>query len=83
MTNPQGVDGQIASSVLARPAAPVRVFVGGQEGEVLYAGAAPGMIAGLLQVNVRVPVSADPGLAPVTLSVGEERSPAGVLLWIR
>lgn len=33
----------------------------GKPAQILYAGAAPGMVAGALQVNARVPDDADPG----------------------
>ncbi len=51
---------------------------------MLYAGAAPGLIAGILQVNVRIPAGAPVGPAvEVGLEVGDVRSPAGVTLVIR
>ncbi len=37
------------------PVMTVMVKIGGVDAEVLYAGAAPGLISGLLQVNVRIP----------------------------
>ena len=54
-TTPGGVDGKINSGVLPSPLLPVSVQVGGVNAEVLYAGAAPGMIAGVMQLNFRVP----------------------------
>ena len=60
-------DGQILNSVLTRTTLPVAVFfdlgnnefnVPSKPGEVLYAGGASGSVAGLLQVNVRVPANA-------------------------
>ena len=50
----------------------VRVFVGGVEGEVFYAGAAPGMVAGVTQINVRVPPNARvSSRVPVSIRVGD------------
>ena len=37
---------------------PVHVYIGGGAAELLYAGAAPGMVAGVAQANVRVPPDA-------------------------
>ncbi|MCP5115366.1 MAG: hypothetical protein GY953_31445 [bacterium] len=55
-TEPGGVDGQIASPPLPKPIQPVSVEVNYKYyPEVLYAGAAPGMIEGVIQVNFRVP----------------------------
>jgi uncharacterized protein (TIGR03437 family) len=56
-TDPAGVDGLIAADVLARPRLPVTVWMAGQEAEVLYAGAAPGIVSGVMQVNVKVPMN--------------------------
>lgn len=51
---------------------------------MLYAGAAPGLVAGLVQVNVRVPSNVTSGNAvPVLLRVGSLESPAGVTMAVR
>ena len=54
-TNPAGQDGRIAGShwgdMWPRPMLAVTVQVGGLPAQVLYAGAAPGFIAGAMQVN--------------------------------
>ena len=78
-TDPPGVDGKVAAPPFAGPLAEIRVFVGDVEAEVLYAGAAPGLVAGVLQVNVRVPTGASVG--PDTLiefRAGSRRSQPGV-----
>lgn len=83
-TNPPGVDGQIAGSILALPLLPVSVQIGGINATVLYAGAAPGLVAGSLQVNVRVPNGVSTGLSiPVLLTVGMSTSPSGVTVAIQ
>jgi uncharacterized protein (TIGR03437 family) len=52
-------------------AAPIGVMIGGQTASVAYQGGAPGLVAGVMQINARVPASLDPGEAvPVTISVG-------------
>jgi hypothetical protein len=74
-TAPAGVDGQVSSGALARPLLPVRVEIGGQDATVVDAAAAPGFIAGVLQVKVRIPETVAPGPGvPVTLIVGTARS---------
>lgn len=80
--NPPLEDGAVVSAeTLPRPLLPVVVRIGGQPAEVLYAGAAPGLIAGVLQINARVPPTARPGTAvPVQLQVGDVSSPTGVTL---
>ncbi|HWB95459.1 MAG TPA: SBBP repeat-containing protein, partial [Bryobacteraceae bacterium] len=58
-TNPPSVDGQIATAP-ALLVLPVKVLIGSASpvpAEVLYAGAAPGLLAGTVQVNFRVPAN--------------------------
>lgn len=83
-TLPAGVDGGLTGAETARPVLPVRVMIGGKEGLVLYAGGAPGLVAGIFQVNVRVPADVVAGdTVPVVLQVGENASANGVSLAIR
>ena len=59
-------------------------MVGSQKAEVLYAGGAPGMVQGIVQVNLRIPASSETGpTVPLTVSVGESGSQAGITLAIR
>ena len=82
-TDPPGVDGQITGST-QRPLLPVSVRIGGMQARVSYAGAAPGMVAGTLQVNCMVPMESPVGYAiPIVLSVGKTSSQAGVTLAIQ
>jgi uncharacterized protein (TIGR03437 family) len=80
--NPAMIEGTIASAdKLARPILPVSVQIGGQTAEVLYAGVAPGLLAGVLQVNVRIPASASPGASvPVTLASGANTRRAATIV---
>jgi uncharacterized protein (TIGR03437 family) len=82
-TTPAGVDGQLANAVYPKPKLPVRVRIGGVEAEVLYAGAAPTLVAGVLQVNVRIPAGIPDGNAFVELFVGEAQSPATITIAVR
>lgn len=83
-TAPAGVDGKIASDVLPMPLAPVTVQIGGVSASVLYAGGAPGEVAGVMQVNVMIPTGISAGGAvPVQLTVGGVVSQPGVTLAIR
>ena len=82
-TTPDGVDGQIAASILPKPQLPVTVLIGGKTAEVLYAGAAPGLVAGVMQVNVRVPPNVDSGENAVVLNVGTTSSPQGVTIAVQ
>jgi uncharacterized protein (TIGR03437 family) len=83
-TGPPGADGQITGDTLPKPLLPVSVQIGGLDAKVLYAGAAPGSVAGVLQVNCIVPLGSPSGYAvPILLSVGNTSSPAGVTLVIK
>ena len=83
-TDPGGVDGQLAVSVYPAPLLPVSVRSVGIEATVLYAGAAPGLVAGVMQVNVVVPEGVTPGdTVPVILKVGERISQPGITVAVR
>jgi uncharacterized protein (TIGR03437 family) len=81
---PAGVDGQIAGVPPAQPLIPVKVQIGGTDAEVLYAGAAPGLVSGVIQVNARVPAGIAPGgIVPIVLTIGHGRSAAGVTVAVQ
>ena len=83
-TDPPGVDGQVAGAVLPKPRLPVTVQIGGVSAEVYYQAAAPGLVAGVLQVNCRVPANIAPGSAvPVVLFAGTARSQDGITMSVR
>jgi uncharacterized protein (TIGR03437 family) len=83
-TDPGGEDGKVAVDVLPRPRLPVSVTIGGRQAEVLFAGGAPSLVAGVIQVNARVPADlAQTGEVPVLLQVGSAASQPGVTLSIR
>jgi len=82
MQSPLG-DGQIVSGPLSL-ALPVSATIGGVPATVLYAGAAPTLIAGLTQINIQVPqgLPTNP-FTPIVLSVGTSTTQAGVTVSIR
>ncbi len=59
---------------LAHLQSPVGVTIGSTPAEVLFAGAAPGQLSGLIQVNVRIPADLTPGDYSIVLSVGGRAS---------
>jgi uncharacterized protein (TIGR03437 family) len=81
-TSPAGVDGNVANSVFPKPILPVTVQIGGRAGEVLYAGAAPGFVSGVLQVNVRIPAGVT-GTAALQLKIGNATTPTGINVTVR
>lgn len=75
LTNPAGVNGKPAVAPLPSPILPVSVTLAGQPSVVTYAGGAPGLVAGLMQVNVQIPANllqtyAGTTAIPVVVSVG-------------
>jgi len=83
-TDPPGVSGSIAAEPWQKPRLSVSVTIGGLPAEILYAGAAPGLLAGLLQLNVRTPEGAPSGSAvPVALTIGSVTSQQDVTVALR
>jgi uncharacterized protein (TIGR03437 family) len=80
---PSLLDGTIVSNVLGKPVGAVTVSIGNEDAEVLYAGAAPGLISGMLQINARVPADLSSGFASVVVRVGGAASQGGVSLAVR
>ena len=69
-TNPSGQDGLPNAVPLPLPVLPVSVTIGGKTATVNYAGGAPQLIAGVMQVNVVIPSGLTPGAQPVVITVG-------------
>jgi uncharacterized protein (TIGR03437 family) len=84
-TDPAGEDGMISGGLpLSTPLLPMTVFIDNQPAEVLYAGAAPGMVQGVIQINARVPDTASIGpTTTVMFKVGDYASPNTVTLSVR
>jgi uncharacterized protein (TIGR03437 family) len=60
------------------------VHIGGIPVKPSYAGAAPGIIQGVVQLNVTVPIGVAPGNSvPVDVTIGGVTSPSGVTVAIR
>jgi uncharacterized protein (TIGR03437 family) len=76
-------DGAIATG-LKSPVATVTATVGGVPAQVLYAGTSPGIVNGVMQVNVLIPVGAPSGNAvPIVITVGTASTQSGVTLAIQ
>jgi uncharacterized protein (TIGR03437 family) len=85
-TNPGGVDGLIEPSVLPLPypLQSTEVTIGGVPvTSILYSGAAPGLVAGALQIDVTIPAGVAPGAAAVVVSVGGVSSQAGITVAVQ
>jgi len=92
-TTPQSADGSVivvpgtGVSGLPMPAATVLVYAGGKPAKVVYAGAAPDLVAGVMQVNFIVPAVS--GTLPVFVAAGDANfvdvvsSQSGVSIFVR
>jgi uncharacterized protein (TIGR03437 family) len=83
-TVPAGADGQFSAGTYPTIPPPVTATIGGADAEVIWAGAAPGMVAGINQFNVRVPSGAPAGNdVPIILKVGSVASPGTATLAVK
>jgi hypothetical protein len=87
-TNPPGITGLVSAyaktAAYPVPRRKVRVTVGGQPAEILFASEAPHTVTGFLQVNFRIPYTAPIGDAvPLVLTIGDTRSPDGLTMAVR
>lgn len=86
VTNPASEGGSLAPSVppFAELTADVSVSIGGQPAQVVYAGGAPGLVNGLVQVNAVVAGETPVGDAvEIVISVGGAASQSGVTIAVR
>jgi len=82
--NPASSDGQVNNGpTLPVPVQPVSLTIGGVPAQIGYAGAAPGDVAGVLQVNATVPSGLSTGAQPLVLTVGTYVSSAYVTVWVK
>lgn len=86
-TTPAGVDGKPASAPLPSPVLGVSVTMSGQPATVTYAGGAPGLVAGVMQVNAQIPANllqtfTGPVAVPVVVLVGVTASQANVTITV-
>jgi uncharacterized protein (TIGR03437 family) len=82
-TNPPGVTGAITSTSGSNLLS-TTAMIAGLPADILYAGPAPGVIAGVSQVNLRVPAGANSSLtAPISVVIGGVPTQTGVTLSVR
>ena len=53
-----------------RPVADVKVTIGGQPATISYAGEAPGLVSGVIQINAMIPGNINSGPQQVVLTIG-------------
>jgi uncharacterized protein (TIGR03437 family) len=73
----------VNASVFPHTTAMVTATIEGVAAQVLYAGAAPQALSGLLQVNVVVPAGVRSGEVPIQIKIGAASSSAGVTVFVQ
>ena len=82
--SPAGVTGGVTcsngcatTSNIPKPVLPVAAFVAGQPATVAFYGEAPGLVSGVMQVNVVIPPRTPPGPASLGIMVGTSMAQGG------
>jgi uncharacterized protein (TIGR03437 family) len=81
-TDPAGVDGRVSIGTYPKPILTVTATVGGQNAPVVYGGAAPNFVSGVLQVNIQLPANVR-GTQPLQLRIGTASLPTAINVYIR
>ncbi len=77
-------DGALAPPVIGSLVTqPVTATIGGVTAQVDYAGPAPGLVNGAIQVNLTIPPGLTPGPHPVVIAVGTAQSQAGITVAVK
>jgi uncharacterized protein (TIGR03437 family) len=88
-TTPQGVTGRMTTvtspppQVTPAPVQPIQVSINGQPANYTYAGEAPGMVAGVMQLNVQIPANAPSGPLSIQVSIGGNMSQSGITVSVQ
>jgi uncharacterized protein (TIGR03437 family) len=90
-TNPVGVTGRITTvdtssggPLTPQPVAGAPgVSIGGQPATVAFYGEAPGMVSGVMQLNVQIPAGLPGGSLPLIVSLGAASSQNGATVWVQ
>jgi uncharacterized protein (TIGR03437 family) len=88
-TSPPSVTGAITTAnlpppqVTPAPLLAVGVTINGQPALYVYAGEAPGLVAGMMQLNVQIPSNAQSGNLPILVSIGRNTSQNNVTVSVQ
>ena len=84
-TNPASTDGEISSTATLLPLAleqSITATIGGKPATILFAGAAPGEITGVVQLNIQVPTGVS-GILPILVTINGLQSQAGATVAVQ
>jgi uncharacterized protein (TIGR03437 family) len=87
-TSPAGVTGKVTVAnatppYTPAPLLPIGITIGGQAANYNFAGEAPGIVSGVLQLNVVIPTTISAGDVPVVVSIGGNPSQPGVTVSVK
>jgi uncharacterized protein (TIGR03437 family) len=84
-TIPPGVDGEVTGLTPPFPTINLvpGLLIGGLPATIDYIGAAPGLVAGALQINATVPSGVASGAVPVVLMIGNNSSQPGITVTVQ
>lgn len=87
-TSPQGVTGSVTQALAAppytpQPLLPVAVLINGSPAAIQFAGEAPGLVAGVMQINVTIPSGTPSGAQSLLVSIGGRNSQNGVTVSVQ
>ncbi|MGA7239106.1 MAG: hypothetical protein WBY44_25720 [Bryobacteraceae bacterium] len=82
-TSPSGTDGAITGNATTVPVLRVAVMIGGQPATVVFKGEAPGIVAGVLQLNVTIPPTVTSGANQVSVTIGSNTSQANLTVAVQ
>jgi uncharacterized protein (TIGR03437 family) len=83
-TSPVGVDGKVTTAPYPVPLLPIAITVGGQPATYQFAGEAPQLVSGVMQLNVLIPSTlTSTGNVPISVAIGSNSTQGGVTVNIK
>ncbi|MDP9053870.1 MAG: hypothetical protein M3N93_06150 [Acidobacteriota bacterium] len=87
-TSPAGIDGKPATAPYPTPLGASAAWIAGQPAVVTYAGGAPGLVAGLMQMNVQIPSGVAQNFTgttalPVSIQLGNQMTQPNVTVYVK
>ncbi|WP_031499129.1 putative Ig domain-containing protein [Bryobacter aggregatus] len=79
---PEGVEGDVSSGTSSLNQQTL-VTINNQPATVQYSGNAPGLVQGVIQVNVKLPPGTVSGENAISVQIGPNRSNANVSVWVQ
>lgn len=79
---PTGLEGRVAGGVSSLNL-PITVTVNGAPATVIYAGNAPGLVEGVVQVNIKLPLNTVSGPNSIAIQVGPNATTSNVTVFVQ